>query len=197
MFREIKPEIRILGWDDSAFTPKDKNTLLIGVVCRGGSQIDGIITARIRIDGTDATRQIIDATSKSPHYKQIRVLMLDGLTFGGFNIADMQKIHKSLKMPVIVVIRSKPDSENIRKSLGIFKDHEKRWKNIEKAGIIRTFRIRKFANAKRNMVYCQYVGIDERLVEKILNLTSIHSLTPEPLRIAHMIGHGLKGRKIL
>ena len=195
MLKTIKPEIRIIGWDDSPFTFRDKNTLLIGVVCRGGTQIDGVITTRIKVDGNDSTRKIIQAIRKNPHYKQLRLIMLEGITFGGFNIVDINKIYKSTKLPVLVVIRTNPNLKNIRKSLMKFKDHEKRWRIIERAGKIREFRVRSYPRG-RNTVYCQYMGIEAPEVEKILNLTSIHSLTPEPIRIAHLIGYGLKGRKI-
>jgi endonuclease V-like protein UPF0215 family len=192
MLRTIKQEIRIIGWDDAPFDFDSKETILFGVICRGGTQVDGVITARIKVDGNDSTEAIIKALKNSSHLKQLRIMMLDGITFGGFNVVDIEKIHESLKLPVIVFIRTNPDMEKIRKSLGKFSDHRKRFGLMEKAGKIHRFTLNVKGN--KNMVYAQFVGIDPKKVERILKLTCVNSLTPEPLRIAHLIGYGL-GRK--
>ncbi|MEE9323218.1 MAG: DUF99 family protein [Candidatus Aenigmarchaeota archaeon] len=192
MFRTIKPEIRIIGWDDAPFTFKDKYTLLTGVICRGGIQIDGVITTKIRVDGTDATEKIAKAINMSKHKEQLRIIMLDGVTFGGFNIVDINSLHEKTKLPVIVVISEKPNMRAIRKSLSKFRDPEKRWKLIEKAGEVRKFEVKNKVLRGRKTIYYQNAGIDEHTSERIINLTSVNSLIPEPVRVAHLICNGMK-----
>ena len=43
--------------------------------------------------------------------------MLDGLAFGGFNLIDIQEVYEKTKLPVIVVVRDKPNLEEIKKAL--------------------------------------------------------------------------------
>ncbi len=194
MLNIIKPEIRIVGWDDAPFTFKDRHTLLVGVICRGGVQIDGVITTRIRVDGNDATEKIAKAINRSKHKEQLRIIMLDGITFGGFNIADINRLYEKTKLPVIVVIKEKPDMKAIKKSLSRFKDSEKRWELIERAGSVREFEVRNKVLKERKKIYYQNAGIDEYTCETIINLTSVNSVIPEPVRVAHLVCNGLKGR---
>jgi len=59
-FYQIKKEVRILGIDDAPFDlHKSKKTILIGVIFRGGSFLDGVLRTEIDIDGTNATKKII------------------------------------------------------------------------------------------------------------------------------------------
>jgi len=192
MFKIIKNEIRIIGWDDTPFTFRDRETKLIGVVCRGGVQIDGVVTTKIRVDGTDVTESIAKAVNSSKHREQLRLIMLDGITFGGFNIVDIEELHKKTRLPVIVVIRENPDMKSIEKSLSKFKDSERRWKLIKKAGRGKKMEVRNKVLKGRKTIYYQNRGIDDYTCEKIINLTAIHSVTPEPVRIAHLIASGFR-----
>ena len=91
-FRVIKPEIRVLGVDDGAFTPHVKGQVpVIGVVFRGGYWLDGVMHTRIAVDGFDATERIASMIMGSSHYKQLRVVMLNGVTFAGFNVVDVKE----------------------------------------------------------------------------------------------------------
>lgn len=192
MLKTIKPEIRIIGWDDAPFKFEDKVTLVIGVICRGGTQIDGVITTKIAKDGLDVTAKIADAINASPHKKQLSVIMLDGITFGGFNIVDINKLYKKTELPVIVVIRDEPDMKAIKKSLLKFPDSERRWRLIEKAGEIRELEVKNKVLKGARTIYYQKSGIDEYACEKIINLTAVNSVVPEPIRVAHIICSGIK-----
>lgn len=192
MLKTIKPEIRIIGWDDAPFRFEDKVTLVVGVVCRGGTQIDGVITTRIAKDGLDAADKISNAINASPHKKQLSVIMLDGVTFGGFNIVDINELHEKTGLPVIVIIRDEPDMKAIKKALSKFPDSAKRWKLIEKAGEIRRIEVKnKVLDGPRTIRY-QKCGIDENSCERIINLTAVNSVVPEPVRLAHIICSGIK-----
>jgi endonuclease V-like protein UPF0215 family len=124
---------------------------------------------------------------KSRHYCQIRVVMLDGITYGGFNVVDIERLYRETGIPVIVVMRSLPDFQKIRSALEYFPDGKERWIIIERAG-----KIEEIAGEKeRGPVYIQKKGIGLVSVEKIIRLTSIRSNIPEPLRIAHLIATGI------
>ena len=37
--------------------------------------------------------------------------MLDGITYGGFNVVDIEELYRETGLPVIVIMRSCPDFE--------------------------------------------------------------------------------------
>src|SRR3989338_4510330 len=99
--------------------------------------------------------------NKRRHKAQLRVIMLDGLTFGGMNFADIQKINEKTGLPVIVVNRKWPRFEMIKNALKHFKDKEKRWKLIEKAGKVHQI------NVGNHNLFIQTAGIGLADAQKI------------------------------
>lgn len=186
-FRTVKPEIRVLGVDDGMFTPHVKGSaLIVGVVFRGGCWLDGVMSSRVEVDGFDATDKIASMVNGSPHHKQLRVIMLDGVTFAGFNIVDIKKINRATQLPVIAVTRDEPDFEDIHKALKNLPRSEERWKAVQNAGKI----TKVYTRNRKEKVYMEIAGIQEEDAEKIIRLTSTRSSIPEPLRVAHLIASG-------
>lgn len=187
-FRVIKPEIRVLGIDDGPFIPHAKGQVpVIGVVFRGGYWLDGVMRTTIEIDGFDATEKIAAMITVSPHYRQLRVVMLNGITFAGFNIVDVKALNAAIKLPVITVTREKPDFADIRKALQNLTCSEERWAAILNAGEP----VEVFTRSAKAKIYMQAVGVSKEDAQKILRLTSTRSNIPEPLRVAHIIASGL------
>jgi len=187
--REVKPEIRVLGIDDGVFTPHSKELVdVVGVVFRGGYWLDGFMHTRVQVDGMDATKKLTQMIMESPHYQQLRVIMLNGVTLAGFNVVDIAELHKKTKLPVIAVTRDNPKFEDIREALRNLPQMEERWKAIEKAG--RIFRVR--TRKGEDSIYAHAVGIPEETAERIMKSTSTRSNIPEPLRAAHIIASGLR-----
>lgn len=185
IFRQIKNEIRILGIDDAPFTPHQKGeTLLVGTIFRGGLWMDGVLTTHLKIDGCDATFKIIKMVNNSRHRDQIGVMILDGITFGGFNVVDIKKIFEKTSIPVIVVMRKHPDLDKIKKALKNFSDGKDKWKIIEKAGKI-------YHIESNGSLYMQINGLDLEDAIRIINLSTTHSAIPEPIRAAHLIASGV------
>jgi endonuclease V-like protein UPF0215 family len=186
-FRIIKPEIRVLGVDDGIFIPHSKGfALLVGVVFRGGYWLDGVMSTKVEVDGFDSTDKISDMIMKSSHYKQLRVIMLDGVTFAGFNIVNMKKLNQKTKLPVIAVTRDRPNFREIRKALKNLPSPGKRWKAVLDAGEI--FEV---STRGKKKVYMEISGIAEEDARKILKLTSTRSSVPEALRVAHLVASGV------
>jgi endonuclease V-like protein UPF0215 family len=184
----IKPEIRVLGVDDGMFAPHTKGSVLVvGVVFRGGYWLDGVMHTKIKIDGLDATSKIASMILRSPHHKQLRVIMLNGITFAGFNVVDIKKLNMKTRLPVITVTREKPDLADIHKALKNLPRDEERWKIIQNTGEA----VEIFARNGREKIYMQFSGICEEDAKKILWSTSTRSNIPEPLRVAHLIASGL------
>jgi endonuclease V-like protein UPF0215 family len=189
--REVKPEIRVLGIDDGGFTSHSKELVdVIGVVFRGGYWLDGFMHTRVQVDGMDATQKLAEMIMKSTHYQQLRVVMLNGVTLGGFNVVDIQELQETVKLPIIAVVRDKPNFEDIKKALQHLPAPEKRWKAIEKAGRM----IMVCTREGEAPIYVHVVGLPEETTQSILKSTSTRSNIPEALRVAHIIASGLSQR---
>jgi uncharacterized protein len=181
----IKPEIRIIGIDDSSL--HTDRVMIVGAVFRGGEWLDGVLRSHITKDGTDATDTIISMVTKSKHFGQVRVLMLDGITYAGFNVVDITAVFEKSGIPVIVVMRDYPDFDRIRAALEHLPDPGPRWDVIKRAGEIHKVTTREGGNP----VYLQYCGIELEDAREIVRMSSTHSNIPEPLRAAHLIATGI------
>jgi len=187
-FRSIKSEIRIVGIDDGRFVPRSKGTVnVVGVVYRGGYWFEGVMHTTVTIDGLDATEKMATMIKNSPFYGELRVVFLDGVSFAGFNVVDISKLSCMIDLPVISVVREKPDLEEIRSALKNLSDFEVRWRAMENAGKLIEVKTRNMENP----VYMQIAGILLEDAEKIMKKTSTRSNIPEALRVAHIVASGL------
>lgn len=185
--RAVKPEIRVLGIDDGVFVPHSCDLVdVVGVVFRGGYWLDGVMRTRVRVDGMDATEKLAAMITGSPHYEQLRVIVLNGVTLAGFNVVDIHELFERVKLPVIAVTRDKPDFDDIRRALENLSESEKRWRAIERAG--KMFHVR--TREGEEPVYAHVVGLSEEDATRILRSTSTRSNIPEALRVAHLIASG-------
>ena len=176
-----KKEIRVIGIDDSPFDKfKDKNVMVVGVIMRGGLYVDGILTAKARVDGSDATKVIASMINKCKFKPQLQCIFLNGIAVGGFNVIDISELNKKTKLPVIVVIRKNPDIKKIKSALIMIKQKNK-IRLIESAGKV----------IKVNGIFIQLIGINLENAREILKIACTRSLLPEPLRLAHIIAAGI------
>lgn len=177
----FKKEIRVIGIDDSPFNKfKNNKVLVIGVVMRGGSWIDGILSTKVDVDGSDSTKKLAGVINKCKFKPQLQCIFLDGIAVAGFNVVDVKELNKKTGLPVVVVIRRMPDIENIKKTLVKINQKDK-IRLIDKAGSV----------AKADKIFVQLTGIDLEDAKKILKIVCTRSLIPEPLRLAHMIASGV------
>lgn len=184
-FRIIKQEIRILGIDDSPFPSHTTDkVMVVGTIFRAGNWLDGVLSTYIYGDGTDATEKIAAMVKNSRNLGQLGVIMLDGITFGGFNLVNIRQIFESTGVPVIVIMRRIPNFERIEKALKRFDDWENRWANVLEAGEV--YRV-----DNPEPIYMQIHGIDREDAEDIVRLSTTRSAIPEPLRVAHIIAAGI------
>jgi endonuclease V-like protein UPF0215 family len=158
--------------------------MIIGTVFRAGEWLGGVLRTFIQGDGKDATRKIIDMVNSTRHKDQLGVMMMDGVTFGGFNVINIQEIFQSTGIPVIVVMRRYPNFKKIKKALKRFNDWDKRLNNMMNAGEIYTIE-------NKENIYIQICGIDLDDAVDIIKRSTTRSAIPEPLRAAHLIAAGV------
>lgn len=185
-FRVVKSEIRVLGVDDGQFVPHTEGSVIVvGVVFRGGCQIDGVTHTHVAIDGFDSTAKLASMINDSPHRKQLRLVMLNGITLAGFNVVDLKRLSSETKLPVIAVTLKQPDLESVQKAISNLPNADERWRTILSAGEIHE------VSCKGKRLYVELAGISLFDAQEIIKLTSVNSSFPEPLRVAHLIASGV------
>jgi len=183
MIRKVKSQIRVVGFDDGTFSFSSKlnreRTILIGVVMKGSQEVVGVLSRWITVDGTDATDAMIDAVNSS-RFKDLRVILLKGITYGGFNVVDVERLNRETGLPVVVVVRKRPDMEAMESALRKhFLDAEARVELLRKAPPL--------VEILQGKLYIQAIGVDERTAGEIVRVATKTGLTPEALRLAHMV----------
>jgi len=182
----VKQQIRILGIDDAPFVFSDTHTIIIGVVMRGGSYLEGVLSKQLTIDGSDATRLCEDMIQQTKHRQQLRAAMIDGVALGGFNIVDIDRVYETTKLPILTITRDKPDLEKMKQALRHhFNDWEERWHIITRGELHQV-------QTKHNPLYMKCVGLSVNDAKEIINLSTIRGVIPEPIRVAHIIASGVK-----
>jgi len=177
----LKKEIRVVGIDDAPFDKfKKGQVMVIGAVFRGGSWLDGILSTKVNIDGNNATKKITEMINKCKYKPQLQCIFLDGIAVGGFNIIDVKQLSRKTKLPVMVIIRKKPDIKKIKETLIKIKKKNK-IKLLDKAGSVIPI----------GKIYVQLSGLNIEKAKEILKITCTRSLIPEPVRIAHLIASGI------
>ena len=181
----MKSEIRVLGIDDAPFCFSDENTDIIGVVMRGNGYMEAVLHDQIQIDGNDATSICEQMILNTRYYTQLKAVLFDGATMGGFNILDVESIWKKTKIPIITITRDQPDFFKIRLALKAhFSDWEKRLQLL-KEGKMETI------CTDYNPIYIKCKGITFPKAKEIITLSTIRGVIPEPLRVAHIIASGI------
>ncbi|MDY6776652.1 MAG: DUF99 family protein [Candidatus Nanohaloarchaea archaeon] len=184
--RAVKDEVRVLGVDDAPFEFEDEKTELVGTVFRGGSYIEGVLMEEIEVDGFDVTEKVLEMVNGSRHSDQVRAVLLDGITFGGFNIADLDRIAEKGDVGVIAVSRNEPDMDRMGSGMENVDRSGERRELVEKAGEAKEHSV------EEGEIYFQHSGIGEEDARKVLDLTCVNGLVPEPVRVADMIAGAIK-----
>lgn len=172
----------VVGFDDGSFARSHRgDVLLVGAVF-SGLRLEGVLSARVRRDGVNSTSRIVEVVRASRFRPHLQALLLQGIAFGGFNVVDLDGLHRALGLPVLVVCRRKPDLELIRSALlRRVPGGARKWRLIQRAGPMEAM----------GPLYVQRRGIDLADAAALLERLAVHSALPEPLRTAHLIAAGV------
>lgn len=172
----------VIGFDDAPFARDHRGKVKIVGAVFADRRMDGVLIGEIDKDGADAAVQLAALLQPSKFFQHVRLIMLQGITMGGFNVVDVIDLHRRLELPILVVARRAPDMAAIRSALqrhvpgGLAK-----WARIEAAG----------AMEPAGDLFVQRVGLTREQALDTLTHWSIHSRIPEPLRCAHLIAGAL------
>ncbi|MCS7109624.1 MAG: DUF99 family protein [Candidatus Micrarchaeota archaeon] len=175
MEEKIK-NIRVLAIDD---TPSfHSSSLIFGFVYRK-EIIEGALCTNVKYDGSDSTEKIIKMVKESRFSRQIKLIILNGITVAGLNIVDIKDLSSTLSVPVIAITRKRPKRDELEKAVMKLKiseeDKRKKLLAIRKAG-------KPFKISKNPVLYAQLAGIDRIHAAKIVN-----ELGLDGLRLAHIV----------
>jgi endonuclease V-like protein UPF0215 family len=206
--------VNVIGFDDGPFDREHRgDVLLVGAVC-SGTRLDGVVSGRIRRDGADAARRMVQILRASQFGESVQAVLLQGIAVGGFNVVDIHALSKALSVPVLVVVRRPPDMEGVRRALFSDIPHARprvagaarKWKLIEAAGALeplgpsrRSLKKRAKASGPTGIppaatprLWIQRAGgLSLEQARRIVAATTLHGNIPEPLRLAHLIAGGV------
>lgn len=178
----ISPGLKVLGFDDGPFPPRGSEPVpVVGALYRGGESLEGVLCTSVTKDGDDATERLVVAVTRSRFYPQLHVLLLNGLTFGGFNVVDLSCLYRDTQLPVLAVMRKEPDFSALKAALEKVPNGTTKWARLRAAGPVR----------KLNDLFGQCYGLSEAEAQALLALITRRGKYPEPLRAAHLIASGL------
>lgn len=177
----MKSQVRVLGIDDGSFGFHSGRTVVVGVAMRLPNYTDGVMVSDVEVDGTDATDKILGMLARSRYLDQLRLIMLDGVALGGFNVVDLGRIHDETEIPVASITRDEPDLRAIEMAL---RAHFEDWK--ARLDLIRAVPLDEFETGHLP-IFIGRVGIGREELAEVLRASIVRGALPEPLRVAHLI----------
>ncbi len=172
----------VVGFDDAPFERSTRGDVpVIGAVF-AGLRLEGVLRGKVRRDGVNATRSLISLITRSKFYPQLQLVLLQGIAFAGFNVVDLDTLHRTIALPVMVVSRRRPRFGKIRRALDAVPGGDKKWALIARAGPMHQLA----------SVYVQLRGIEPVAADRVIRDLAVHGHMPEPLRVAHLIAGGLQ-----
>jgi hypothetical protein len=170
-------------WRFAAFDDSFRGNLACIVGCvTAGRYVEGFLFDTIEVDGLDATSKITSLVLKSRFKNQLKCIFLSGITFGGFNIANIQEIFEITGIPVVVVMRKIPDFDEIFMALEKVGEAKKRKEIVKKAGNVYKL---------NEGLYIQTAGCDVEDAKTFIEASIAKGKIPEALRIAHLVASAI------
>lgn len=180
----MKSGIRLLGIDDSPFSHGDDEAFLTGVVYRGAEFVEDIRKLSIEVDADNATERVIELYESCDNTRQIKAVLVDGISLAGFNLVDIESVAETIDRPVIAVTSNEPRPEKFRDAMKDSGHYDERFEKLPEHSEV---------EMKDGTSYIQFAGCDESQAAEILEKATIHGLVPEPIRLADIIGRAFSG----
>lgn len=178
--------MRVLGIDDSPFSFSDSKVTVIGVVMRVPSYVEGVMHSRVTIDGEDGTDVLTGMINSSRYKEQLRLVILDGIAMGGFNVIDIKALNLETGLPVASVTRDPPDFAKIEEALRHhFSDWQQRLRIISGSPLFQV-------QTAHKPLHVAAVGIEESEAADLIKSSIVRGALPEPIRVAHLIASAIE-----
>lgn len=168
----------VVGFDDAPFARNDDGPVTVVGAVFADLRLDGVLTGTVDKDGADAADALAGLVLDSKFAGHIRLIMLQGIALGGFNVVDVPLLKQTTGLPVLVVSRINPDMAAIKKALLTeIPGGRHKWSIIEALGDMEPVQ----------GVYIQRAGLSREEASSVITRFHINSRIPEPIRVAHLI----------
>ena len=175
----MKPEVRTIGWDDSPHTRADGRVPVVGVHMRGHARVEGILLTDVARDGDDATNRLARCLADSG-LRGTRALLLDGASFAGFNVVDLEGLAEETGVPCLAFTKGVPDLASMRAALRNVPNPEGKWALLRRREVVTLA-------TEATPITVSFAGMSRTEAVELLAATTARGHVPEPLRLAHMV----------
>lgn len=157
--------------------PGSSHSVLAGVVMRRDLVIDGFVLGRATVFGDDSTDAILEMCSRLRR-PDVSYVLLSGLIISMYNIIEMERIRRSLEVPVVGVTYR--DSKGLSSALVGRFDPKKicRYRRLGRRERIR------LGDAE---VFVRCAGCTAAEARQLLADLTLQGSVPEPLRVARLL----------
>ncbi len=164
-----------------SFRETDMTSNLAGVVMRRDFVIDGFVFGKATIEGDDATNVILSMYERLAR-QDISFILLSGLIISMYNIIDIKKLWKDIKVPVIGVTYEESDGIEDAIKHHFPDSYKSKTMQYDKLGP-RT----KMSLHTKYDIYVRIEGCEINEARKLLDTFTLQGAVPEPLRVAQLL----------
>lgn len=167
----------VVGFDDAPFAREHRGDVAVVGAVYAGLRLEGVLVGRVRRDGANATEVLARLVTGSK-FRQLQLILLQGIAVAGFNVVDIEGLHRRTGLPVLAVSRRAPRFARVRSALlARVRGGARKWRLIERLGPME----------KAGDVWVQRVGLSLGEAEAVVRRLAVHGSIPEPLRAAHLL----------
>jgi endonuclease V-like protein UPF0215 family len=143
--------------------------------------MEGMLWGRTRKDGWGATEALLGMLRDSRALPQLHMVLLDGVAVGGLNLFDLPRLSRELELPVVAVMRRRPNLAAMRRAIRQLPRPERRLALLEAAGEIH----------EASPFVFQAHGVEPDVAAAALARVTDTGHVPEALRLAHLVGRAV------
>lgn len=187
----MKPGVRSLGIAESfrktprsgpsPHPPTPGKSVLAGVVLRSDGPVDGVALDSITVGGMDATDGVL-RLFRALDRDDVPLLFLGGCVISWFNIIDLERVHREVRLPLIcVTYEESPGLESRLRDLFPV-DGEARVALYRNLGPRERVRL-----ATGHDIFARWLGLSRAEAKQWLDRFTLHGKVPEPVRVARLV----------
>ena len=184
----LSGSLKVVGIDEGYFPPEFKRrrlqTILVAVLCDWIIPLD-VKISRVTVDYDNVDKKVLELLGRFKVKSDL--IILDGVTYAGFNVVNPKTLNEKLGIPVITVFKHDLNMDRIRTALHKhFNDWEYRF-----AVIKNVYGNSRIIHTPWRPLRISVYGIDEnKAIDLVIRLQKVSPI-PEPLRLADVIASGL------
>lgn len=174
----------MVAFDDGPFSRRQRRAPLAAVVYTTPGSVDQLALGTVGVDGRDATEVMLGMLRAPGFGAGLRAVVLDGISVGGFNVVDLDRLARRSGLPVVSLTRRAPDLSEMRRAIrkyfpGSFRP---RWSAVRAHALFPV----DLGGARR---FAAAVGCTPVEAAALLRRITSRGGWPEPLRIARLLAH--------